>query len=322
MMRAPSNCTQNNTENDAVMITRALKTTAATVGLSLLLLSSAQAARPILPPLTEFTGNPYNLVMAGQAVEKIAPNKVRFERQEAFAGDVQASVVLRLDEETFADLQVDQTYIVAYTYVTSDPQFRESKYEDPEGPRMITVRGYGSPALFEDTPDMRFLFESVQRDDPPMARDVLEALTRQMARADTRTRALAVVELLLRRDLLASMRPQQAERVATLVTDPAVDQELRAFLLEVAVAFPDRSQRWLRDACREVLAQLEPQFVLETHGPALATATIRAIADHGSSQDVQALVPFLQSNAPKVVTAAIESIEVLLLRDGRAAPSR
>lgn len=291
--------------------------------LAVTLLPCAHAARPIQPPLAEFTDNPYNQVMAGKVAEKIAPNKVRFERQVAYAGEVEESVVLRMeDEQTFADVQEGQSYIVAFSYFTSDPQFRESKYEDPEGPRMITVRGLGDAALFEDTPDTRFLFESATREVPPDRRDVLEALTRQMVRADARTRSLVVVELLLRPDLHASVRPRQGERVAKVVSDPAATQELRAFLLEVAVAFPDRSQRWLREACRQVIAELEPQFALETHGPQLATAALEAIADHGTAEDVQSIVPFLASNAPKVVRTAIESIEVLLLREGRASPSR
>ncbi|MEM9386195.1 MAG: hypothetical protein AAGA68_14115 [Pseudomonadota bacterium] len=303
-------------------MTRLIPIAALIAILGLVSLPHAYAARPVQPPLTEFTTNPYNQVMAGRVVEKIAPNKVRLERQVAYAGDVAASVILRIeDEETFAEVREGQSYIIAFSYFTSDPQFRESKYEDPEGPRMIRLRGLGTSALFEDTPETRFLFESASGEAQPDPRDVLEALTRQMVRPDPRTQSLVVVELLLRRDLHASVLPPQAERVAEVVSNPEVVQELRAFLLEAAVAFPDRSQRWLREACRQVIAALEPDFALETHGPQLATAVLVAMADHGAAEDVQAMVPFLASNAPKVVRAAIESIEIVLLRAGRASPS-
>ncbi|MEO0971814.1 MAG: hypothetical protein AAFX85_01870 [Pseudomonadota bacterium] len=288
---------------------------------TLLIAPVAQAARPVLPPLTELTTNQYNLVMAARAVEKLPPNRVRFVREEGFAGEVKESETLRVDEETFARITVDERYVVAYSYVTSNPQFRESKFEDPEGPRMIKVRGYGSPALFEDLPETRFLFEAGPQGKSTQPLDVVEALTRLMERPDASTRALAVVEFLLRPDLHAIVRPAHAERIARVVTDAQVEQELRAFLLEVAVALPDRSQRWMGDACRSVLAELDPQFDLVSHGPQLAERTLIAMGDHASVDDVQAMVPFLQSNAPRVVTAAIESMELLLLRAGRAQKS-
>ena len=67
-------------------------------------------------------------------------------------------MLLRTDEETFAEIVVGDSYVVAWSYLRRNRRVIGGWEEDPNGPFVVNLLGLGSTALFEDTPETRFLF--------------------------------------------------------------------------------------------------------------------------------------------------------------------
>jgi hypothetical protein len=271
----------------------------------------AYAARPVAPPLTELTRN-YNFVLVAEAESRDEGNRIAFRRVENLSTESGPVVNVRMNDKAYANVKLGTTYIVAYTTVTSNPQFREAKYLDPEGPRLLDVRGLGTPALFEPTPQLRFLFQSARAEKPPPDRAVLDALLAQMARPDHASRTLVILEFYLRPALHALINEADAKTVRQTIADTGLDTELRSFLLEAALHFPASAKAtWLADAYRDVIASSGAQYDLASHVPGLVRTAVRGLRVVGDATDVQRLAPLLLSNAPAVATAALETMDAL-----------
>jgi hypothetical protein len=271
----------------------------------------AHAARPVRPPLTELT-QPYNFVLVAKAESREGENRIVFRRLEKLFAEGEPLVSVRMDEETCTDVALGGTYIVAYTTVTNDAQFREHKYLDPEGPKLLDVRGFGAPALFEPTRELRFLFQTARAEEQPTDRAVLDALLAQMARPDSRSRSLVILELYLRPELQALVSESDEKIIRDAIADRGLHAELKSFLLEAALKFPRPDKAtWLAAAYRDVIATSGVQFDLTTHVPELVDTAVKGLRVVGERSDAQRLAPLLLSNAPGVATAALETMDVL-----------
>jgi hypothetical protein len=269
----------------------------------------ARGEEPLQPPLTELTGS-HHYVLVGKAESRDGENGIVFRREEDLFAESEPVVTVRMDAETRADVQLGETYIVAYTTITNDPRVREHKYLDPEGPKLLDVRGLGTPALFAPTPELRFLFQTAREEEQPTDRAVLDALLAQMARPDPHGRSLVILELYLRPQLQEMISTPDEKIVRSTIADPALDTELRSFLLEAALKFqtPDKAT-WLAAAYRDVIASSGVHFDLTTHVPELVGTAVKGLRIVGEPGDAQRLAPLLRSNAPGVAIAALETMD-------------
>jgi hypothetical protein len=272
-------------------------------------LAPAHAEEPLRPPLTELTGS-YQYVFVGDAESRDGDNRIVFRRGEDLFAESDPVVTVRMDDETCASVTIGKSYIVAYTTITNDPRLHEHKYLDPEGPSLLDVRGLGTPALFEPTDALRFLFRTAREEERPTDRAVLDALLAQMARPDPRARSLVVLELYLRPELQAMIGAADEKIVRDTIADPGLDTELKSFLLEAALKFPTpEKDTWLAAAYRDVIARSGVRFDLATHVPALVDTAVKGLRIVGEPDDARRLAPLLLSNAPGVAIAALETMD-------------
>lgn len=272
----------------------------------------AQAARPVQPPLTELTRSQTH-VMRARAVRRVDDERFEFQRLADLSGESAQLTAIRVAASAQADVHPGDTYVLAHSQIVSNPQRREEKLIDPRGPRIIGVRGLGTLALFEDTAEVRFLFATARGGVDGEATDedaVVEALLRQLARPDARTRALVAMELYLRDELHPRLDEAQTRRLVDVVADPALEDELRAYLVETAAAAPGaRTYRWLFDTLRDILDASAVTLELAGHRPRLVTESLIALRQAARPDDAGRAARLLRSNAPRVVEAAIELLD-------------
>jgi hypothetical protein len=271
--------------------------------------ATSQAARLIIPPSQELTRN-HNITMVAVAKQRLGEYRVTFERVAPLYGKSEPEVSMRMDEATYNDIEIGETYIVAYSKVTHNEQRREEKVIDPRGPRLLKVRGYGSRALFENTAQVRFLFETARAEEPPGDRQLLAALVSQMGSDDPRTRALVIVELYLRPELARIASKADVKQFRAVIDDKNTETELRAFLLETALEFPENTtRRWLAKTYRGIVDNTSAQFDLNSRQPALVETAVNGLRARGDQRDFGRLSGFIASNAPKVAEASVKTMD-------------
>lgn len=284
----------------------------AALALALSLLSTAiHAARPLQPPSLEFSRE-QNLVIAGVATYKRDADHVVFQRTAALLGQAPESIGLRMDADTFADVVVGQPYILAYSHIKDHPRIPEAKIVDPEGPRVLKVKGFGTRALFDDNEALRLLFGTARTDKAPQPEQLLSLLIPQMQSSDQRTQVLGVVEFYLRPELHVIVRGPEEEAIVDLIARDDLHTQLRIYLLEAALHFPDpQSRSWLTATHREIIDRAGIQFDLGGFQPALVRTSAQALATLGDESDIPRLTKLLRSNAPGVVEATLDTLDGL-----------
>ncbi len=273
---------------------------------------SSFAARPILPPLTELTRQQTH-VMAARALARGPGSSVVFECVENLTGQSDARMSIRTDAQTLADIELGQTYVLAHSNVISNPQRREEKLIDPKGSRIVSIRGLGTTALFEDLPDIRQLFRTART---PLNKAGEQALTgtlvRLMQRQDARTRTLVIGEFFLREPIRSHVSERQARLVGRVINDPALNAELKSYLVETAGGFDGASeQTWMGDILRGIIDQTGAQVDLATHEPRLLSQSVITLQHTAKTSDEARITALLRSNAPRVVQASIEFLRGL-----------
>jgi hypothetical protein len=217
---------------------------------------------------------------------------------------------LRSDANVIETLEPGGTYLFAFTRLASTAQFRDAKFVDPDGPRILTLRGLRTGAVFADTPAMQFLFRRARGEDQPTARKRLDAVMAAMAEDDRRTRGFAIEELFLRNELAKAVVETDTRLLAQLAMDEQVSTQLRQFILQAALGFPGGAdQPWLVKADRRVLGSTAPQMDLTTEVPLLVVTAIQGLSAHGDAADLPAIVRMLGANSPAVVAAALKGAD-------------
>ncbi|MEM9057214.1 MAG: hypothetical protein AAGD86_07040, partial [Pseudomonadota bacterium] len=241
----------------------------------------------------------------------IDADTVTFERLNAYSERSDAVVAVRADVDTRRELTVDDTYIIAYTAVISHPQRREEKRLDPDGPRVVTLRGFDSAALFESTDSVRLLFANLGVDPgAELAIRYVDALIETLDSEDARTRTLAVGELFLRESLRESIDRPRARRIGRALEDPDLSDALKSYLIETLAALPaERTAGWLAPTLRPLIDGAGTHYDLGSHRPRLVSEAVQALTPEAGKQDRKRLVALLTANGPKVVEAAIAALE-------------
>ncbi len=268
----------------------------------MLLPAGAHAARLFQPPLAELARG-HITVMEGRAVEKTAA-AVTFATLARFSGGVdEALVSVRMNEAALADVTPGEPYVVAFTSVVSHPQRREEKLLDPEGPRLVTLRGFDTGALFPANDDVRGLFTTLEA-----GQSMVAALVRLLRSGDQRTRTLAAGELFLNEGLRASISADYAYRIGRAT--PTLSDELASYLIETLAALPQAdTSAWLPNVARELIGYADVEYDLASHRPRLVSESVQALTPQVLSCDSARLVPLLRSNAPRVVKSSIAALE-------------
>jgi hypothetical protein len=275
------------------------------------MMQPAFAARPLGPPIEELQSTPdLTRIVVAVASEKHESPRIRFEISERFSGESPDHLVLRMDEDTFADVNVGQSYVIAWTDQRKVRLLREGYEKDPEGPSIVKVRGLDSKALFEDSPQIRFLFttrDSSSAEDP--AREI-DALLAQMLRDDYRSRDLVVGELFLKPELSQQMNRTQAEKLKQVLQSPGLNAQHRDNLLQSALRLPDDLRTpWLGEEYRRVIILHGTQYDLNSFVPGLVKNSATGLGRVGDLDDIELLSILLYANNPGVAKSALASMD-------------
>ena len=216
-----------------------------------------------------------------------------------------------MGEEVYGDVEAGETYVVAFSNVRRNFRFRELHEVDPEGFRVLNLLG-GGPALFEDTAGVRLLFANRDTEKPPAPKALLAAAVATLSSDDPRTRAFAALELRHRPEWLALMSSADARAVRATIADTGVAPEVRHYLLETARELPaGLTGSWLVKEGRSILRSVDPQLDLTSSFPLLAINAIGVVEEGGGKADGAVVSPFLGSNNPGVVKAALKALDRL-----------
>ncbi|MEO0971630.1 MAG: hypothetical protein AAFX85_00945 [Pseudomonadota bacterium] len=279
--------------------------------LALCLPTLAFAARPVDPPSVEFTRGSNNVVVA-TVLDKPDLTHVQLKVEALLSGTDEGDFVLRGPTEAFADLAVGERYVVAFTRLANNDQFRDAKFLDPEGARALRLRGARVPSVFHDTPALRFLVSRARGDEQPSDRERLDAVLALMQHHHPRVVAFGVEELYLRNELAEVVTDRDLAIIKATMRDPTLHTQLRQFLLEASLAFPGGATApWVLEEARRTLWQLGPVLDLQSAESLLASTALESLAAVKDPADLPVLLSMLGANSPPVVRNALKLASAL-----------
>ena len=272
---------------------------------------STAAAKRLGPPIEDLQCTPDRIrIVVVEARDKPAPGKIRFAVSDRLSGEAPDEVLLRTDDLSFADVTVGESYVVAWSYLRRNRQVIGGWEEDPDGPYIVSVLGLGSTALFEGTPEMRYLFATGNLTDTAAADQQINALLAQMQRADARSRGLVIAELWLRKDLTEQMNPRQIAIIKDVLQTEDLEPQHRDYLLQSAYRLPaEQTAPWLGEELRKIIIQNGTQYDLRSFVPALVITAAEGLRHAGSPSDIALLSILLYSNNPGVSKAALATMD-------------
>jgi hypothetical protein len=284
-------------------------------------LGPAMAAKRLGPPIEELRSAPERVrIVRAEAREKQAPNVIVFSVVDRLTGDSPDEILLRTDLPAFADVQAGQKYIVAWTDLRRNRGVIGGWEQDPEGFSTVEVIGLGEATIFEDSPELVFLFGVGTPADQAAAGKQLDALLALLQREDPRSQGLAATELMLRPDLLENMSSAQAGRLQQALDTREMAPLHRDYLLRAVLEIaPELTSPWLAEQFRRVIISYGNQYDLASFVPGLVRTAARGLQQTGEPTDVALLDLLLYSNNPGVAKAALSSMDSL---DRQAAVGR
>jgi len=275
------------------------------------MMQPALAARPLGPPIEELQSNPdLTRIAVAVAGEKEESPRIRFKISHRFSGESPDQLVLRMDEGTFADVKIGQSYVIAWTDQRKVRLLREGYEKDPDGPSIVKVRGLDSKALFEDSPEIRFLFTPRDMTSADDTTQEIDALLAQMQRDDYRSRDLVVGQLVLKRELSKQMNRSQVEKLKQVLQTPELSAQHRDYLLQSAQRLPEELHSpWLAEEFRRVIILQGTQYDLNSFVPGLVKTSAKGLGQVGEHNDIELLSILLYANNPGVSKAALASMD-------------
>ena len=289
--------------------------------LTMAAMQSALAAKRLGPPIEDLQSAPERIrIVVAEARGKPEKGKIEFAITERLTGEAPDEVVLRTDEQSYNDVTVSESYVLAWTYMRRNRRGIGGWEEDPEGPSTVNVLGLGSTALFEGTPEMRYLFGTGVAADPAAADRVIAALLTQMRREDHRSRGLVITELYLRKDLTEKINADQAKVLQEILQAKDLDYQHRHLLYDTAVRIdPALTSPWLAEDMRKTISQHGTEYDLRSFVPSLVISAAEGLQQLGNAGDIELLNTLLYANNPGVSKAALAAIDHF---DSQAAAAR
>ena len=272
------------------------------------------AAARLGPPIEDLQSHPERTrIVIAEAMKKPESSKIWFSISEQLSGDSPDKVLLRTDEETFADVEVGRSYVMAWTDMRKNRRLVAGWEKHPDGPFVVSLMGMGSTALFEDSPEIRFLFAPVSQG----VEQQIDALLAQMYREDFRSRSLVISQLYLRPDLTEKMSPSQVEALKKVLQLQDLDPQHRDFIIRSAFRLSqDQTAPWLAEELRRIIIFSGTQYDLASFVPSLVRTAARGMGQAGQQTDIDLLSTLLYANNPGVSKAALDSMDQL---DSKAA---
>jgi hypothetical protein len=281
--------------------------------LALAMSQSTLAAKRLGPPIEDLQSAPDRIrIVVAEARDKPESDKIQFAVTERLTGEAPDEVLLRTDQQSFADVTVGESFVVAWSYMRRNRRVIGGWEEDPGGPYIVSVMGLGSTALFEATPEMKYLFAPGSITDPDSSKQQIDALLTQMRREDYRSRGLVIAELWLRKDLTAQISPAQAEQLKTVLQTADLGAQHRDLLYQAALRVaPELTSPWLAEEMRQTIIQHGTQYDLRSFVPSLVIAAVEGLQELGNGEDIELLSTLLYANNPGVSKAALAAIDHL-----------
>jgi hypothetical protein len=279
--------------------------------LALAMMQSALAAKRLGPPIEDLQSTPDRIrIVVASVREKPAEGNIQFVITERLSGEAPDEVLLRTDADTFAGVTVGDPYVVAWTYMRRNRRVIGGWEEDPEGPSTVSILGLGSTAVFEATPEMRYLFTPGSITDATAAGKQTDALLAQMKRDDPRARGLVISELWLRKDLTEKFSLDQAKVLQEVLQSKELDNQHRQLLYEAGVLIdPALTSPWLAEDMRKTIRQHGTEYDLLSFVPSLVISAAEGLRQLGNAGDIELLGTLLYANNPGVSKAALAAID-------------
>lgn len=279
--------------------------------LILVMMQSAIAAKRLGPPVEDLRSDPARTrIVIAVASEKTQSTSILFSISERLSGESPDKLLLRIDKETFADVVIGRSYLVAWSDLRRSRRVVSGWEKDPDGPYIVKLPGLGSAALFENSPQMRFLFAGGTNVKPDASSHQINALLEQMQRQDFRSRGLVIMELYLRPNLAKQMNLPQAKVLKVILQSLELDPQQRDFLLRAALGVPQElSSPWLGEAFRKIIIEHGTQYDLGSFVPGLVRTAARGLQQTGGPDDIELLSMLLYSNNPGVAKATLATMD-------------
>lgn len=279
--------------------------------LMLAMTQSLYAAQRLGPPIEDLQSAPDRVqIVIAKAIKKPESPGIVFSVSERLSGESPDEVLLRTDEVTFADVVVGRSYVVAWSYMRRNRRIVGGWENDPAGPFTVQLKGLGSSAVFDDTPEIRFLFAPGTFDQSGNSGQQIDALLTQLQREDFRSRGLMIAELYLRPDLTEAMNPAHAEALKAVFQTQAMDPQHRDFLFRSALRLPQNlTSPWLAEELRKTIIENGTQYDLASFVPALVRTAARGLSQVGERADIDLLSILLYANNPGVAIAALDTMD-------------
>lgn len=281
------------------------------IGLILLIALPIDAmARGVRPPIEGSMGK-YNVVVIGEvtAPEEEGSLQLQVQADRVFHGETETenALAINVDASTLDYVESGKRYIVAYSLTRKHPQFRDIRYLDPKGPYAVGIRGLPFVAVFEAVPPLETLYAGVSEPAKELGL-VLELLTS----TDERLRQLAALELMFRPDLQGVVTSEQLPVLAEALRPGYLPTQARDYMVQGVVEIPEALRKpWLQEQLMSILSEFGPEMELTSYVPTLTVSTLRGLKPVAEPDMVEKIAPFLYSNAPGVVRAALQAIEAV-----------
>lgn len=278
--------------------------------LMLAMMQAAYAAKRLGPPIEDLQSEPERVrIVIAEAAKKTESSRIHFQISERLSGDAPNEVELMTDAETFTDVVVGSSYVVAWTYLRRNRRLAAGWEENPDGPYTVQLMGLGTTTVFEDSPETRFLFAPGTIAQSGNSVQQIDALLAQMQRDDIRSRGLVISELYLRPDLTEAMKPAQVEVFKSVLQKLELDPQHRDFVFRTVQRLPqDLTSPWLGEELRKTIIMHGTQYDLSSFVPGLVRTAARGLQQAGSPSDVDLLSTLLYSNNPGVSKAALAAM--------------
>ena len=273
-------------------------------------MQSLIAATKLGPPIEDLLSHPErNQIVIAEAIEKSESPRIRFAVREQLSGDSPAELLLRTNEETFADVEVGRSYIVAWTELRRNRRIVAGWEKHSEGPYVLSLLGMGTDAVFENTPELRFLFADGTMEQSGNSGQQIDALLTQMQREDFRSRSLMISELYLRSDLTEQMQQSHAGTLKAILQNEPLDAQQRDFIIRSVRRLPQNlTSPWLAEELRKIIILHGTQYDLRSFVPGLVRTAARGLSESGEPADIDLLSLLLYANNPGVSKAALTTM--------------
>ena len=274
---------------------------------------AATAARPLSPPIEELMSSPeLTRMVVAVASEKAESPRIRFDVSERLLGESPDELVLRTDEDIWADVKTGQVYVLGWTDQRKVRLLREGYELDPDGPSLVKIRGLQTKALFRDSPEIRFLFSSRDTSAADADSQEIDALLGQLQRDDPRSQDLVAGQLVLKISLAGQMNGTQVGKLREILQQPGLGTQNLNFLFQTALRLPEEKQvPWLAEEFRKNIIQHGTQYDLTSYVPGLVLTSARGLGQVGEPGDADLLGILLYANNPGVAEAALKSMDKL-----------